>query len=149
MADGPEKEIWGSEHQNNIKYHNFENIIVQEHALYSWLHGKSSLTIQSFNGYLHCKFPHNVLPFKNALIFYSFIDLSVLGLCIVTNLPASLDSLPALTQKIGFEKNTHYGTYFRVKSRAEQISNLAYTSAALGLHLDLPYYDFVPGVNFL
>ena len=80
---------------------------------------------------------------------YIFIDLSIFGFSIVNNLPANEDGLPQLIQKVGFEKRTHYGTYFSVKSRTDeaQISNLAYTAAALGLHLDLPYYDFVPGVN--
>ena len=75
-------------------------------------------------------------------------DLAVFGFCIVENLPSNLESLPQLIKTIAFEKRTHYGTYFVVKSRSEQISNLAYTSAPLGLHLDLPYYDFVPGVNY-
>ena len=76
-------------------------------------------------------------------------DLAVFGFCIVENLPLNLESLPQLIKTIAFEKRTHYGTYFVVKSRSEQISNLAYTSAPLGLHLDLPYYDFVPGVNYI
>ena len=39
MANGPKKERWGSEHQNDIKYHNFENIVSDGYALYSWLKG--------------------------------------------------------------------------------------------------------------
>ena len=75
--------------------------------------------------------------------------MSIFGFSIVNNVPANVDGLPQLIQKVGFEKRTHYGTYFSVKSRTDEahISNLAYTAAALGLHLDLPYYDFVPGVN--
>ena len=75
--------------------------------------------------------------------------MSKFGFCIVKNVPTSLQGLPQLIQKVGFEKKTHYGTYFSVKSRTDEahISNVAYTAAALGLHLDLPYYDFVPGVK--
>ena len=71
------------------------------------------------------------------------------GFSIVRNVPTNIEGLPQLITKVGFEKRTHYGTYFSVKSRTDEshISNLAYTSAALGLHLDLPYYDFVPGVG--
>ena len=39
MASGPKKELWVSEHQNNIKHHNFENIVSDERSLYSWLKG--------------------------------------------------------------------------------------------------------------
>ena len=95
---------------------------------------------------------HVNLPyFSSNLVNYFSIcisDLAVFGFCIVENLPSNLESLPQLIKTIAFEKRTHYGTYFVVKSRSEQISNLAYTSAPLGLHLDLPYYDFVPGVNY-
>ena len=93
----------------------------------------------------------NLRYFSTNLDNYSLIyisDLAVFGFCIVENLPSNLESLPQLIKTIAFEKRTHYGTYFVVKSRSEQISNLAYTSAPLGLHLDLPYYDFVPGVNY-
>ena len=41
MASGPEKKLWGSEHQNDIKRHDFNDIIKDNEALYTWLHGKS------------------------------------------------------------------------------------------------------------
>ena len=41
MASGPEKKLWGSEHQNDIKRHDFNDIIKDNEALYRWLHGKS------------------------------------------------------------------------------------------------------------
>ena len=63
-------------------------------------------------------------------------------------MPGNFESLPHLIRKFAFEKPTHYGTFFTVVSKAaEQLNNLAYTTAPLGLHLDLPYYDFVPGVR--
>ena len=39
MAKGPKKELWGSEHQADIRYHNFENIVNDEKALLSWITG--------------------------------------------------------------------------------------------------------------
>ena len=39
MAKGPAKLVWGSEHQENIKYHNFEEVVHDDQALYSWIHG--------------------------------------------------------------------------------------------------------------
>ena len=40
MAKGPAKLVWGSEHQENIKYHNFEQVVHDDRALYSWIHGR-------------------------------------------------------------------------------------------------------------
>ena len=40
MAKGPVKLVWGSEHQENIKYHNFKEILKDDQALYSWIYGK-------------------------------------------------------------------------------------------------------------
>ena len=145
MASGPEKKLWGSEHQNDIKRHDFNDIIKDNEALYTWLHGKSKKFGEK------CVEQVNLRHFSTNLVKYFSIfilDLAVFGFCIVENLPSNLESLPQLIKTIAFEKRTHYGTYFVVKSRSEQISNLAYTSAPLGLHLDLPYYDFVPGVNY-
>ena len=146
MASGPEKKLWGSEHQNDIKRHDFNDIIKYNEALYRWLHGKSKAIRRKMFGTSKFKiFQYKPCP----ILFNIYIsDLAVFGFCIVENLPSNLESLPQLIKTIAFEKRTHYGTYFVVKSRSEQISNLAYTSAPLGLHLDLPYYDFVPGVNY-
>ena len=41
MANGPKKELWGSEHQADIQYHNFDNIVNDEKALLSWITGTS------------------------------------------------------------------------------------------------------------
>ena len=39
MAKGPRKILWGSEHQNEIKYHNYKTIISQPQAMYDWING--------------------------------------------------------------------------------------------------------------
>jgi gamma-butyrobetaine dioxygenase len=53
-----------------------------------------------------------------------------------------------LVRKVGTPKSTHFGAYFNVITKSEPM-NLAYTSATLGLHLDLPFYDYTPGVQLL
>ena len=40
---------------------------------------------------------------------------------------------------------THYGDGFHVVTKPNP-SNLAYAPQALGLHVDLPYYGYNPGV---
>ena len=39
MANGPKKELWGSEHQHSLRFHNFADIINDEQNLYFWLKG--------------------------------------------------------------------------------------------------------------
>ncbi len=58
------------------------------------------------------------------------------------------ESLPDLVCKVAFPKPTSYGDYFEVESK-EDPSNLAYTTATLGLHLDEQHYAYTPGVKIL
>jgi len=75
-------------------------------------------------------------------------DLSRYGLTIVENTPLTSRSMKNLNEKIGAAKSTHFGTFWNVVTKSEAM-NLAYTSATLGLHLDLPFYSYTPGVQFL
>jgi len=43
---------------------------------------------------------------------------------------------------------THYAPYFKVESKFNA-NNVAYTGATIGLHMDLPYYEKTPSVQFL
>ena len=47
MAYGPKKELWGSEHQQSLRFHNFADIINDEQNLYSWLKGVNKFVILS------------------------------------------------------------------------------------------------------
>ena len=47
MANGPKKELWGSEHQHSLRFHNFADIINDEQNLYSWLKGVYEIVILS------------------------------------------------------------------------------------------------------
>ncbi len=63
-------------------------------------------------------------------------------------MPNNFDCLPDLIQQIGIEKATHYGKNFKVMSKQnENVSNAAYTTLPLGLHLDMPIYQHKPGVS--
>ena len=74
-----------------------------------------------------------------------FVGLESVGLTIIQDMPPY--SLAQLFKRVGFAKTTHYGSDFRVESK-EDPNNLAYTSSTLGLHLDLPFYEYNPGVKF-
>ena len=49
MAKGPKKILWGSEHKDEIKYHNFGSIMSQPTAMYDWING-NNIDIVRFTG---------------------------------------------------------------------------------------------------
>ena len=53
-----------------------------------------------------------------------------------------------LVERIGEIRRTFYGKSWNVKS-VEQAINVAYTSQALGLHMDLLYFEAPPGLQYL
>lgn len=90
---------------------------------------------------------HHLLADDAALLAW-LEDLAVSGLTIVENTPCNTESMKDLQSRIGSAKTTHFGQFWNVKTKADAM-NLAYTSATLGLHLDLPFYSYTPGVQFL
>ena len=40
MAKGPKKMLWGKEHIDRIGYHNYEEILREDRAMYDWMNGK-------------------------------------------------------------------------------------------------------------
>ncbi|XP_041975210.1 gamma-butyrobetaine dioxygenase-like [Aricia agestis] len=75
-------------------------------------------------------------------------DLSVYGVALIKNTPNKETALDSVVQKIGFPKKTHYGTNFIVQN-VPNTSNVAYLNSNLQIHVDLPYYEYCPGVNML
>lgn len=70
------------------------------------------------------------------------------GLVLTTGAPCEPGQLERLGQRVAFLRPTHYGKTFNVKNKVNP-NNLAYTSATLGLHSDLAYMSYVPGVQLL
>lgn len=80
---------------------------------------------------------------------YNWLDIfSIYGVAIIQNTPHSETALDAIIDRIGFTKRTHYGVKFIVQ-HVPNTSNVAYLSSNLQMHVDLPYYEYVPGVNLL
>ncbi|XP_063842354.1 gamma-butyrobetaine dioxygenase-like isoform X1 [Scylla paramamosain] len=75
-------------------------------------------------------------------------DLEILGVVLVSDVPAEVDQLLLLTNHIGHMKITHYGTTFDVVDRHDP-NNLAYTGGSLDLHSDMPYLQNKPGIQLL
>ena len=56
--------------------------------------------------------------------------------------------LEKLAQRFGFIRGTNYGKIFEVRVEKNAL-NQAYTSHALPLHTDLPFYGYPPGIQLL
>lgn len=75
-------------------------------------------------------------------------DLQDFGLTLVDEMPNNPESLRSLMDRVGCTRSTHYGDTFHVVVKSNA-NNLAYLPVTLGLHIDLPYYGYNPGTQFL
>ena len=70
------------------------------------------------------------------------------GIAIIQNAPTQDKSGFKILDKIGKYRETFFGTPFEVINIPKP-NNQAYTADALTNHSDLPYYEYVPGYQFL
>jgi gamma-butyrobetaine dioxygenase len=70
------------------------------------------------------------------------------GLSVVEGLDDRIDSGVEVARRIGFLRETNFGTTFEVVNRPDP-NNLAYTAVTLPLHTDLPNQEVPPGYQFL
>ncbi|WP_255006316.1 TauD/TfdA family dioxygenase [Roseovarius sp. M141] len=70
------------------------------------------------------------------------------GIAIVDHLEDRTSAGVDVAQRIGFLRETNFGTTFEVINKPDP-NNLAYTSVALPLHTDLPNQEVPPGYQFL
>ncbi|MBO6509138.1 MAG: TauD/TfdA family dioxygenase [Roseibium sp.] len=70
------------------------------------------------------------------------------GLAIVDGMEDDKDAGMTIARRIGFLRETNFGTTFEVMSKPNP-NNLAYTSHALPLHTDLANQELPPGFQFL
>ena len=70
------------------------------------------------------------------------------GLALVTGLDDHPDAGTSVARRVGFLRETNFGTVFDVISKPDP-NNLAYTSHALPPHTDLPNQELPPGFQFL
>ena len=70
------------------------------------------------------------------------------GITVIQNAPTKNKSAFKFLDKIGKHRETFFGTPFEVINISKP-NNQAYTADALANHSDLPYYEYVPGYQFL
>lgn len=75
------------------------------------------------------------------------LEFKVRGICVLKGCPRN--ALERLAEAVfDFPFKTHYGEFFEVHNKSSP-SNLAYTSAELGLHNDLPFMERIPDIQVL
>ena len=72
----------------------------------------------------------------------------IFGIAIVKNAPIKEKSAFKILNLIGIHRETFFQTPFEVINIPKP-NNQAYTADALANHTDLPYYEYVPGYQFL
>ena len=82
-----------------------------------------------------------LLVFLDATATWGFVKLTGVG--------AVEGQFARLAELVGHARETNYGTTFNVKVCDDAAINQAFTSAALPLHTDLPFYQLPPGVQVL
>ena len=70
------------------------------------------------------------------------------GIALITDLPDTDRALLDTAGMLGHVRPSYFGLVFEVKTHIKP-TNLAFTSAALELHTDLPSEDFAPGIQYL
>ena len=101
---------------------------------------KSKLSLISFNYEKIIKYEKNFIQWLELLTSY--------GVTIIKQSPTTTNSGFKILKKIGTYRETFFGTPFEVVNIPKP-NNQAYTSDALSNHTDLPYYEYVPGYQFL
>ncbi|MEO0977658.1 MAG: TauD/TfdA family dioxygenase [Pseudomonadota bacterium] len=104
----------------------------------------------------HGDFPQADLPRAGADALMSddtallafLIETKKTGLAFVDGMSDDADAGMAMARRIGFLRETNFGTTFEVMSKPNP-NNLAYTSDALPLHTDLANQELPPGFQFL
>lgn len=102
------------------------------------------------------KFSFNEYLTNESIVSNVLESLNQFGIAQITNIPTNLsdsehDSNPIVQkigERIGYIKQTFYGTVFDVRSIPDA-KNIAYTNQFLPLHQDLLYYESPPGLQLL
>lgn len=85
---------------------------------------------------------------SEAALLEFLIDAKKTGLAIVDGMADDKNAGIEMARRIGFLRETNFGTTFEVMSKPNP-NNLAYTSDALPLHTDLANQELPPGFQFL
>ncbi len=93
-------------------------------------------------------FPYDALMRDDSALESWLRALLETGIVVVNDMPAALDHVQPLAERVGPIRPTSFGTTFEVESKPDP-NNSAYTALGLELHTDIPNVPYPPSVQFL
>ncbi|KAJ1522645.1 hypothetical protein ONE63_001817 [Megalurothrips usitatus] len=108
---------------------------------------RKTWTAKSFSSILS-RFKYSDVIKSDAVLYNWLVNLATYGVSIIEDAPAKDTTVRSIAERVAFIRKTHYGEEFSVRAKPGT-TNVAYLSANLQLHTDLPYYNYKPGVNLL
>lgn len=143
---------WSDEHSSSFDYlwlmdRNFSHEAQQHYMKSSYRPTKSHWSKSHFVE-VFVKFDFKEL-IECDKVFPKWLEhLAVHAIALIENTPNTRNEVRKLAERVGFVRETHYGDEFTV-AKKEQTTTFAYTPSKLQLHCDIPYYEYMPGVNML
>ncbi|XP_042873993.1 gamma-butyrobetaine dioxygenase-like isoform X1 [Penaeus japonicus] len=139
---------WKSGHQSH-----FHGRWLQDHAFTSSSREKQRTFVALGKDLWGPGFNLDVFEFEELMedevtLFKWLVSLEKKGITLIKNTPKEPKACFNIVKKVGFVKPTHYGIHYPIRNKAGA-NSLAYTDSKLGMHNDLPYYHYVPGIIFL
>lgn len=126
---------------------NFSKNLTESYLKSVYRPAKKTWALSEFET-VFAKFDFNEV-LNNDEVFLSWLEqMAVYGISLIENTPDNRNEVLKLADRVGFIKKTHFGDEFTVMTK-EQTTTFAYTNSKLQLHVDIPYYDQMPGVNLL
>ncbi|KAK3909897.1 Gamma-butyrobetaine dioxygenase [Frankliniella fusca] len=143
---------WLDGHISNFSIKWLQEHCFQRDAQHLWLKSmyrlpRKTWTAQTFENILP-RFQFCDVLRSDVSLYNWLVNLATFGVSIIENAPSDTTTIRNLAERVAFIRRTHYGEEFSVRAKPGT-TNVAYLSANLQLHTDLPYYNYKPGVNLL
>lgn len=82
-------------------------------------------------------------------VFVQWLEhMATYGIALIENTPNTKNEVRKIAERVGFIKKTHYGDEFTV-TKKKSTTAYAYRPLKLQLHVDMPFYEQMPGINML
>lgn len=128
--------------QRNFSHENRENYIDS-----SYQPPKKFWTKNDFTD-VFAKFDFNDILNSDEVFSKWLEHMATYGIALIENTPKTRNEVRKIAERVGYIKKTHYGDEFTV-TKKENTTAYPYLPTKLQLHVDVPYYDQMPGINML
>lgn len=143
---------WSDGHLSSFDFdwlmqRNFSREAREAYICSSYQPSKTLWTKNDFNE-VFAKFDFHSLLDSDKVLLDWLQHMATFGIALIENTPSTNSEVRKIAKRVGVLKATHYGDDFTVTSK-EQTTAFAYKPTKLQLHVDLPTYEQMPGVNML